>query len=689
MKNARLVFSVSLVAAMGWAARVQAQAMDPDARAMEQKVVKARPLPLEAVRITGGPLKAAQDADGAFLITIEPDRALSALRTAAGLAPRAQPLGGWDSAVGRQLTGHIAGHLLSALSLMYAATGDDRYKKQANHMVSELAAIQTAQGDGYIGAQQDAQRKPEKDIFKQVAAGTLTANYESLNGLWSPWYVQHKMFAGLRDAYRHTGNKQALEAEKKLAGWARETLKGLSEAQIQQMLEGEFGGMGEVLVDLYADTGDKQWLELSYKFEHESFIAPLVAGQDKLGNVHGNHNIPTLMGSAVRYQYAGKPQDLAAADFFWKTVVDHHTFATGGDSGAQDGEFFPYADRLAAMIKAAPGAATNESCNVYNMLKLTRVLFSFEPDAAYADFLERATFNHALTQINPANGLMSYHVPVGEGVRKDLQGSPANPNSSFTCCVGTGMENPALYADGMYYEAGDKLWVNFYAPSTVNWAPAGTQLTMDSDMPEGETAKLTLTLKEPKALTLELRRPAWTTAEFEVLVNGEAVALPAVPLEQKGVRLPASTYVEIARTWKTGDHVELTVPKDLRLERTPDDPTLAAVMWGPLVLAADQGTAAPPAQARGRRGAAAGAPPAPNNNPVIVTAARSIAEWLKPAVGKAGEFSVAGAGRTTASPAAAVDVSFVPLYRLHDHTYSVYLNMLTPEAWSQRTGGTQ
>jgi DUF1680 family protein len=306
------------------------------------------------------------------------------------------------------------------------------------------------------------------------------------------------------------------------------------------------------------------------------------------------------------------------------------------------------------------------------MMKLTRRLMTFGPEAAHADFLERALFNHSLAQINPATGVMAYHVSVGQGVRRDYQGSSnGRINTAFTCCVGTGMENPALYGEGMYVEAGDKLWVNFYAPSTAEWVGKGASLKMETDMPEGETAKVMVTMKSPGAWTLALRRPAWTPVGFDVMVTGETGA----PRPGGG---GGSGYVEVARTWTTGDVVELRVPKTLRPEPTPDDPTLAAVMWGPLVLAQDLGTLVP---ARGGRGAA-GAAAATRNLPAIV-ASGGVSEWLTPAAGEEGKFK--SQGRTPAAPGEGVEMTFVPLYRLHDRTYSVYMSVLTPEAWAKRT----
>ncbi len=239
-------------------------AVTPVPVAVEQK---ARPLPLAEVRLTGGPLKRAQDLDAAYLLSLEPDRMMAFLRRSAGLEPKAEGYGGWDGP-GRQLTGHIAGHYLSAVSLMYAATGDGRFKQRADYLAGELAAVQAKHGDGYIGAQADRDGVDAKVRYQELSKGVIRSSGFDLNGLWSPWYVLHKVFAGLRDAYRHTGNRQALETEVRFAAWAERIVAPLGAAQIQQMLNTEFGGMNEVLVDLYADTGDRRWLALADRFHH-------------------------------------------------------------------------------------------------------------------------------------------------------------------------------------------------------------------------------------------------------------------------------------------------------------------------------------------------------------------------------------------------------------------------------------
>lgn len=600
----------------------------------------ATPLPLAAVRLTGGPLKHAQDLDAKYLLALEPDRMLAYYRERAGLKPKAKPYGGWDGG-GRNLTGHIAGHYLSAVSLMYAATGDERFKQRADYIVAELKEVQDKHGDGYLSALEGG-----RDCFTRLANGQILSGGFDLNGQWAPWYTLHKIYAGLRDAYRFANNKTALEVEKKFAAWAEGILKSLSDEQVQEMLNTEFGGMNEVLADLYHDTGDRRWLDLSYKFEHRSITEPLQRFQDILAGKHGNTQAPKLVGSVDRYLYAGAPADLLAAAFFWDRVVHHHSFATGGHG---KDEYFGPPDKLSDRIDGR----TAESCNVYNMLKLTRRLFALRPDGPYADFHERALFNHVLASIDPEDGRTCYMVPVGRGVRHEYTDLFAH----FTCCVGTGMENHALHGDGLYYESPRRLWVNLYVPSTAEWKAMGVKLMMETDFPIGETATLKLAPAAPQEFTLALRRPSWAGDGFRVSVNGE-------PWDRLP---PPGSYVEIARTWRDGDSVVVALPKQLRLEPLPDNPQRAAILWGPLVLAGDLG---PEHQPKLERDIITGAPIVP----VFVNNGRPVSAWLKPVDGKPGTFRSEGAGRDS-------DVTLAPFYQLHRRTYAIYWDFFTPEQW--------
>ena len=623
VRRVGLLLALSLACLGPSPAALRLEAPVPDA---------ARPLPLTAVRLTGGPLKQAQDLTATYLLSLEPDRMLSYYRQRAGLQPKAPPYGGWDGD-GRNLTGHIAGHYLSAVSLMWAATGDERFKQRAAYIVSELALVQQAHGNGYLGALAGA-----REAFAAVSRGQIRSASFDLNGLWSPWYTLHKTFAGLRDAYRHTGNRAALDLAVAFAGWVERVLQPLDEAQLQRMLNTEFGGMNEVLADLYADSSDRRWLDLSRRFEHHAVLAPLKRGEDPLDGLHGNTQVPKLIGSAARHGYVGEPSDLAAARHFWTRVVRHHTFATGGHG---KDEYFREPDRLGAIVDGR----TAETCNIYNMLKLTRRLFALRPGAELAEFHERALFNHILGSIAPEDGAVCYMVPVGRGARREYQ----RMRDDFTCCVGTGMESHALHGDGLYYEAGERLWVNVYAPSTARSDSTGVALTVETDFPEGDAVVVRITASGPRPMTLALRRPVWAVEGFSVRVNGETVA---------GVPAPGS-YVELTRRWRTGDTVELTLVKALRLEAVPDNPRRVAVLWGPLVLAGDLG---PEPEGDGQ--------PEPQvESTTVLAAGRPVGEWVKPAAGARGEFVLAAAnGRS---------VRLLPFYRLHRRIYAAYWDLAT------------
>ena len=634
-----------------------------------EKMLRARPLALHEVRLLGGPLKHAQELTARYLLQLEPDRMLAFYRIQAKLEPKAKGYTGWDDG-GRNLTGHIAGHYLSAVSLMYRATGDARFKERADTVVAGLREVQDANGDGFAGALEGV-----REAFAAVSRGEIRSSGFDLNGLWSPWYTLHKTYAGLRDAYRHAGNTAALTTEVKFAEWAARVLAPMSDADVQRMLNTEHGGMNEVLVDLHADTGDRRWLDLSRRFEHHAFTDPLKRHEDNLSGKHGNCQIPKLIGSAARYSYLGETDDILAAAFFFDRVAQHHSYATGGHGLS---EYFGAPDQLS---KRVDGRAA-ETCNVYNMIKLARRLFSLRPDASYADFHERALFNHILASIDPEDGRTSYMVPVGRGVQQEYQ----DMQQDFTCCVGTGMESHALHGHGIYYESDSTLWVNLFVPSWAQFTTGGVQLTTATDFPDGDHATIALAMPAPKAFALAVRRPVWAGDGFTIAVNGvREVQPPLASLHNpsaggrsgapgnESVR-QSSTYVTLQRTWKSGDTIEIGLPKSLRLEPTADDPRVAAIMWGPLVLAGDHGPR------RDERRAEAGAQPVP----ALVAANRPLTDWVV-AGARAGDFTARHVARMTTDPAAApASVSLAPFYRTHRRSYSAYFDILSPSEFDAR-----
>lgn len=634
--------------------------------AFERRMLRARPVPIERVRVTGGPLKRAQDVTAEYLLSMNPDRMLAYYRLRAGLPQKAEPLTGWDGG-GRNLTGHIAGHHLSGVSLMYKATGDERFKQRADYIVAEFDEIQRKHGDGFLSALENV-----REAFAAMARGDIRSGSFDLNGLWSPWYTLHKTYAGLRDAYRHTGSELALQVETRYAAWAEGVLKPLTDEQVQKMLLTEFGGMNEVFADLYADTNDARWLELSRRFEHHAFTGPLKRHQDNLSGKHGNCQIPKLMGSAARYGYTAEPDDIMAASFFWDRVVHHHSYATGAHGLA---EYFGAPDELSRRVD---GRAA-ETCNVYNMVKLSRRLFALRPDPAYTDFHERALFNHILASIDPEDGRTSYMVPVGRREQQEYQ----DMQRSFTCCVGSGMESHAMHGLGAWSESDDTVWLNLFVPSTAECLDGAAKFALETDFPDGAQATLRLTMTQPKEFTLMVRHPVWAGDAFRIALNGNDLPQPTLAslhdpvaggraggLGNEAVDGMASRYVEVRRTWSTGDTIALTLPKTLRLEPTKDDPTVTAIMWGPLVLAVDHG---PRQQGRG---ADTGDVPVP----VWVTPSRSPDEFIV-AGARAGDFTARGVARMPEG-AAGGDVSLKPFYRTHRRSYGVYVDLLSPEGFA-------
>ena len=598
---------------------------------------RCTPLPLEDVRLTAGPLKQAQDKDAEYLLQLEPDRMLAFLRKRAGLEPKAKGYDGWDGD-GRNLTGHICGHYLSAVSIMFAATGDIRFKERADYIVDQLEEVQKKNGNGYLGALEGGQ-----EMFAQVAKGEIRSGGFDLNGQWAPFYTLHKMYAGLRDAYRFAGNKKALQLEIGFAAWCETILKDLNNEQIQKMLNTEFGGMNEVFVDLYKDTGDARWLKMSYMFEHNLILDPLKARKDDLAGKHGNTQVPKVQGSLARYFSTGDEKDCTAASFFWERVALHHSYATGGHG---KDEYFGEPDKLNDRVDGR----TCETCNVYNMLKMTRRLFMLKPNAVYADFHERALYNHILSSISLKTGQTSYMVPVGRGVQREY----GDMFHSFTCCVGSGMESHALHGDGIYYVSEGQLIVTIYADSKALWKTNGITIEQKTDFPIGEKVRFTFNMDKPKTFTFTFRKPKWAGDGFNVKINDQSSSSEVV-----------DHWVKINRVWKDGDGVEVTLPKTLRLETTPDNPNRAAVMWGPLVMAGDLGEENKFESWK------------PGAVPVMVTDNKhAVGDWFKPVTDEPlGTFKTEGVGQKR-------DVTFKPFYLLQHRTYGIYWDFFTKAEWN-------
>ena len=599
---------------------------------------EAHEFDLADVRLLDGPFKRAMALDADYLLRLEPDRLLSWFRKEAGLKPKAEVYGGWEA---QGVAGHSLGHYLTACAMMYAATGDARFRERVNYVVGELELCQKANGDGYVAAIPGG-----KKIFREVAAGDIRSQGFDLNGGWVPWYTMHKLFAGLLDAHHYCASGKALAVVTRLADWADRTTAGLTEEQFQRMLVAEHGGMNESLAELYARTGDERYLRLSRRFYHRAVLDPLARREDRLAGLHANTQIPKVIGLARLHELTSDAPAKTAAEFFWERVVRHHTYVIGGNS---EGEHFGPPGKLDARL----GQNTCETCNTYNMLKLTRHLFAWRPAVEYADYYERALYNHILASQNPEDGMFCYFVPLRPGARKTY----STPFDSFWCCVGTGMENHARYGEAIYFRGGDEdaLWVNLFIPSELRWEEKGLTLRQETRYPDEETVSFSFDVEKPTALALRLRRPAWAREGVSVTVNGR---------RQPAGQEPGG-FVEVRRTWRRGDHVELKIPLSLRLEALPDNPNRAAVLYGPAVLAGELG----PEDEAGVGGLV--------SVPVMITEDRPVAEWIRPVAGRPSTFRTAGVGRPR-------DVTLYPFYRMHGRRYSVYWDLFTPRQWVLR-----
>lgn len=539
-------------------------------------LVKAQPFPLSHVRLTPSPWLDAVETNRRFLLSLEPDRLLARFRENAGLAAKAPVYGGWESDT---IAGHTLGHYLSALSLMHAQTGDVEVRRRAEYIVAELALCQAQSGDGYVaalGRRVDGQVLANgKTLFDDVMRGEIDPRFGNLNGGWAPLYNIHKQLAGLLDAHLHLESAQALAVAEGMAGYLHRVFAVLNKEQMQQVLDCEYGGLQESIAELYARTGDQRWLRFAQRLRHEKTFRPVAEGRDELDKAHSNTEIPKYVGAARLYELDGDGDNAAAVNFFWRTVTGHRSYVIGGNG---DREWFYPKGQISRYITDQ----TCEHCSTYNMLKITRHLFQWEPHGKWFDFFERAHLNHTLAAQHPGTGMFAYMMPTMAGARRTW----SEPRDQFWCCMGSGMEAHAKHGDSIYWhgrgEDREELYVNEYVPSVLEWPGVG-RFQLQSGLPHRGTVTFTLSkITSAKPIVLKFRLPAWAKAP-RMTVNGRATPIKA-----------RDGYAQVARHWRAGDRVELVLPMALQHEATPDDPTVQAFMYGPMVLAADLGNAGDP-----------------------------------------------------------------------------------------------
>lgn len=604
---------------------------------------------LSDVKLLSSPFKHAMELNADVLLQYDADRLMAPFFKEAGLKPKAELFPNWAG-----LDGHVGGHYLSALAIHYAATGDERLKERLDYCLAQLALCAAERGDGYIGG------VPDSDVvWTEVKRGNVGKIYE----WWVPWYNVHKVMAGLRDAWLYTGSRAALNLFLGTCDWTLNEIASLSDQQMESMLGQEHGGVNEVLADAYAITGDMKYLDAAKRFTHHSLFDNLAADKDCLDNMHANTQVPKIVGYQRVAELTGADDYTEAAEFFWDTVVGNRSLSFGGNSRR---EHFPSAADAKSYVDDREGP---ESCNTNNMLKLSEGLFRMTRDAKYADFYERALYNHILSTQHPEHGGYVYFTSARPGHYRVY----SQPNSAMWCCVGTGMENHGKYGQFIYTHTPDSLWVNLFIPSELNWKEKNLKLVQENNFPEEQSTKFTIRTEEPETFTLNLRHPGWCRKPI-VKINGERLKTASVP----------SSYISINREWTDGDVVELLLPMEMAIEELNYLPDYVSILHGPLVMGVRYGGDTPmPGLVAGdsRWGHIASGPlVSVFDTPLLIGNRKNILQKLnalKPE--KVGElhFDASAIFQNSGRP-----VILEPFNGIHDSRYTLYFLSMTPAQYA-------
>ena len=601
--------------------------------------------PLGDITLLDGPLKHARDLNVQVLLKYDCDRMLAPYRKEAGLQPRKPSYPNWDG-----LDGHVGGHYLSALAIN-AATGNEEFRKRMEYMISELQLVLDVNNQrheawchNYIGGVPNSAK-----MWTAFSKGDFGPYF----GTWAPFYIIHKMYAGLRDAWLYCGNEQAKNLFLKFCDWAVDITRDLNDGQMEKMLGNEHGGMNEVLADAYAITGEQKYMDCARRFSHKLLLVPMEEGKDCLDNMHANTQIPKVIGYQRIAELAHDVQYHNASEYFWEIVTRQRSLALGGNSRR---EHFPTKENCIDYINDIDGP---ESCNTYNMLKLTEDLNRVKPDGMYGDFYETAMFNHILSAQHPQHGGYVYFTSA----RPRHYRNYSAPNEAMWCCVGTGMEDHGKYGQFVWtHEKGvkaedDALYVNLFVASELNWKDRKMVIRQQTAFPYAESSVVEVA-KGKGTFILKVRKPSWCD---NFTVTG--VGFDADSYEENG-------FVCIKRKWKKGDQIKISMPMHASIKPMVNVPQYVAIMYGPILLGMKAGTE----DMRGliaddsRFGQYAGGKKlALDEAPILLPKhLDDIAKDLKPISGKPLHFKLATRMEN------AIDGELQPFFEIHDSRYMMY-----------------
>ncbi len=607
------------------------------------------PFPLNDVRLTESPFLTAQKLDICYLLSLDADRLMSPYRRAAGLQEKAPSYPNWENT---GLDGHVGGHYLAALAQMYAATSDARIKERMEYVISEMKECATA-AKGYVGGIPNG-----IGFWESISRGEINANAFGLNNRWVPLYNIHKTLAGLRDAYVYAHNDDARKLLIGLTDYILKSTEKLTDEQVQQMLVSEHGGLNEVFADVADITKDKTYMTLAQRFCHKRLLEPLENGEDKLTGMHANTQIPKVIGFKRIADLTNNAQMDKAAQFFWQTVTTKRSISIGGNSVF---EHFHASDDFTPMLESEQGP---ETCNTYNMLRLSRLLYSTSVDTKYVDYYERALYNHILSTINPLQGGFVYFTPMRAGHYRVY----SQPQTSFWCCVGSGLENHARYGEMIYAHSADNVYVNLFIASKLNWSERNITISQVNNFPYDEQTSIKIDNAGNGKFSLYIRQPEWCN-EATFSINNETVK-PSI----------SNGYAVIDRKWKAGDVVTVKMPMHLTADQLPDGKQYYALRYGPMVLAANVGTENQTNRyADDGRGAhiAAGPKIPADKMPVFI----GDKDFLKSFAKAQNDICFTS---NSIAPNEFQTLKFEPFYRLHDCRYVVYLPLIDAASYEAK-----
>ncbi|MED1563731.1 acetyl-CoA carboxylase [Alkalihalobacillus alcalophilus ATCC 27647 = CGMCC 1.3604] len=588
------------------------------------------------VQLLDGIFKESADKGMDYLLFLDIDRLVAPFYEAASLAPKKQRYGGWEET---GISGHSLGHWLSAAAYMYRNTMNRALKDKINKAIDELEYIQSVHDRNFIGGFPST-------CFEKVFTGNFEVDHFTLAGHWVPWYSMHKLFAGLIDVYKLVKNEKALSVVTKLADWVESGTVRLTEAQFQKMLICEHGGMNDVMAELYLLTQNQTYLQLAIRFCEQQILEPLSNRRDLLEGKHANTQIPKVIGAAKLYDITKEEKYKTAATFFWQEVTRVRSYIIGGNS---------INEHFGRVSDETLGVQTTETCNTYNMLKLTAHLFLWEQKSEYYDFYERALYNHILASQDPDSGMKAYFVSTEPGHFKVYH----SPEDSFWCCTGTGMENPTRYSEHIYYQRDDELFVNLFIASQLQLEEKELRLKLETDFPHSGRVQLKVEEGDGRFLSIHLRIPYWINGKVSIFVNKKQTFLT----DKKG-------YVTLSRRWKAGDRVEVDFPLGLHSYIAKDDPNKVGFMYGPIVLAGALGRENFPETDIQANHLSLNAHPL-IDVPVFIADKDRPWNWIKRVDGLPIQFETEPVGQPGNQR-----VTLIPFYQLHHERYSLYWSVM-------------